>query len=50
MVHLFGPLPVSGVGREVRKTLDAKEEQEDGFAVHAGMGETSVLLFLRPDL
>lgn len=50
MVHLFGLLPVIGAGREVQKTLDAKEQQEDGFAPHAGLHETSVLLFLRPDL
>jgi creatinine amidohydrolase/Fe(II)-dependent formamide hydrolase-like protein len=50
MAHLFGLLPVIGAGRDVRQTLDEKVRQEDGFAPHAGMGETSVLLYLRPDL
>jgi creatinine amidohydrolase/Fe(II)-dependent formamide hydrolase-like protein len=50
MVSLFGLMPVFGAEGEVRKTLDEKEQQEDGFAVHAGIAETSLLLFLRPDL
>jgi creatinine amidohydrolase/Fe(II)-dependent formamide hydrolase-like protein len=50
MAHLFGLLPVIGAGQDVRQALDEKVRQEDGFAPHAGMGETSVLLYLRPDL
>jgi creatinine amidohydrolase/Fe(II)-dependent formamide hydrolase-like protein len=49
MVHLLGLMP--GLeSREVRKTLTDQERQEEGLSVHAGMGETSSLLYLRPDL
>ena len=50
MVHLFGLMPVFGAWGEAEKTLGEKERQENGFAVHADLQETSVLLFLRPDL
>jgi creatinine amidohydrolase/Fe(II)-dependent formamide hydrolase-like protein len=47
MVHLLGLLPVVTADREV---LDPVARQEDRFSVHAGAGETSAMLYLRPDL
>lgn len=47
MVHLLGLLPVIAADREA---LDTATRQEDRFAVHAGAGETSEMLYLRPDL
>lgn len=48
MVHLCGLLPVlTATGGDA---LDTAALVEDGFSVHAGVGETSMMLFLRPDL
>jgi creatinine amidohydrolase/Fe(II)-dependent formamide hydrolase-like protein len=47
MVHLMGLMPVFGADAG---TLTEAEKKENGFSVHAGAGETSDLLFLRPDL
>ena len=47
MVHLCGLLPVFTAGGDA---LDGVALVEDGFSVHAGAGETSTILFLRPDL
>jgi creatinine amidohydrolase/Fe(II)-dependent formamide hydrolase-like protein len=46
MVHLHG---LVGVGTAEYAEKSASEKQEDGFAVHGGMDETSEILFLRPD-
>src|SRR5262249_19255661 len=47
MVHLHG---LVGVGTAEYAEKSANEKQEDGLGVHAGMEETSEILFLRPDL
>jgi creatinine amidohydrolase/Fe(II)-dependent formamide hydrolase-like protein len=50
MVHLWGLVPVvGGWGRALQDLSDA-EKKEDGVSLHAGMDETSLLLYLRPDL
>ena len=50
MVHLWGLVPVlSGWGRAL-ETLSDAEKKEEGVSLHAGMDETSLLLYLRPDL
>lgn len=46
MVHLAGFISVFGAFDVPRSE---KEEQEDGFSVHAGMRESSLNLFLRAD-
>jgi creatinine amidohydrolase/Fe(II)-dependent formamide hydrolase-like protein len=46
MVHLMGLEAVLETGGG----LDADVEKVEGFSVHAGAGETSGMLFLRPDL
>ena len=46
MVHLMG----LGAVLDSEGGLDADVEKADGFSVHAGAGETSGILFLRPDL
>jgi creatinine amidohydrolase/Fe(II)-dependent formamide hydrolase-like protein len=47
MVNVVGLLPVMSAwgGKPT-----AEEKLEDGLSIHAGMGETSSVLFLRPDL
>jgi creatinine amidohydrolase len=47
MVNLIGLMPVISAW-EGKKT--EKERKEDGLAIHAGMDETSMVLFLRPEL
>jgi creatinine amidohydrolase len=47
MVNLIGLMPVISAW-EGKKT--DKERQEDGLAIHAGTDETSMMLFLRPEL
>jgi creatinine amidohydrolase/Fe(II)-dependent formamide hydrolase-like protein len=47
MVHLGGLLPVMAAWAG-EKTED--ERREDGLPIHAGMDETSWMLYLRPDL
>lgn len=50
MVHLNGFMYVREAWREAQELLSEEERKEEGFSVHAGMAETSVTLFLRPDL
>ena len=50
MVHLFGLKEVFLCCGVEDKVLNEPQRAEDGFTVHAGAGETSQLLFLRPDL
>jgi creatinine amidohydrolase/Fe(II)-dependent formamide hydrolase-like protein len=47
MVNLIGLMPV--ISAWDGKKSD-KERQEDGLPIHAGMDETSMMLFLRPEL
>ena len=47
MVNLIGLMPVISAW-DGKKT--DKQRQEDGLPIHAGMDETSMMLFLRPDL
>jgi creatinine amidohydrolase len=47
MVHLLGLLPVVTADSQA---LEPVTRQEDRFSVHAGAGETSAVLYLRPDL
>jgi creatinine amidohydrolase len=50
MVHLWGLVPVlAGWGNALQGLSDA-EKKEEGVSLHAGMDETSLLLYLRPDL
>lgn len=46
MVHLRGLAPVATAATNL---LDPAVREADGFSVHAGAAETSVMLFLRPD-
>jgi len=48
MVHLSGLRPSSPTARNL--SLTDTEQRENGLDVHAGMSETSQLLFLRPTL
>ena len=48
MVHLWGLMPVFEAINKERATLPESQQKEDGFSVHAGMGETSLQLFLQP--
>jgi creatinine amidohydrolase/Fe(II)-dependent formamide hydrolase-like protein len=48
MVHLTGVIRPTRTAPELGLTND--EASENGFDVHAGMNETSRMLFLRPDL
>jgi len=47
MVHLAG---LSSVMSAITAPKSPTQSAEDGFAIHAGMDETSWMLFLRPDL
>jgi creatinine amidohydrolase len=50
MVHLWGLVPVlSGWGKAL-ETAGAAERKEDGVSLHAGMDETSLMLYLSPGL
>ena len=50
MVHLLGLMEVVGCCDAGRRTATPEALREDGFTVHAGAGEHSALMFLRPDL
>lgn len=50
MVHLMGVREVMSCCGSAAKLIGPEAAREDGFTVHAGLGETSSLLFLRPDL
>jgi hypothetical protein len=47
MVHLSDVIPE---GTSMPGGLTEAEQQEDGFAVHAGLWETSSMMFLHPEL
>lgn len=47
MVHLRGLVPVATAAGNL---VDSAVREADGFSVHAGAAETSVMLFLRPEL
>jgi len=49
MVHLFGLKPVFLCCGIEDKMLSGKQREEEGFSVHAGVGEQSQILFLRPE-
>jgi creatinine amidohydrolase/Fe(II)-dependent formamide hydrolase-like protein len=50
MVHLLGLMPGGENTDPIPKLVNEKERREEGFSVHADLGETSGILFLRPDL
>lgn len=50
MVDLFGLEPISKCCGTEKKVMSAKQLAEDGFSIHAGAGEQSEILFLRPEL
>ena len=51
MVHLFGLIGMGQIGQQALELMNENERKEEGFGLgHANMGETSLLLFLRPDL
>jgi creatinine amidohydrolase len=51
MVHLMGLMPIFDCcGAQQEKLLSEAQRKEEGFSVHAGALEHSMLLFLRPDL
>lgn len=51
MVHLMGLMPIFGCCEaQAERLLTAEQRAEEGFSVHAGVGEHSMLLFTRPDL
>jgi creatinine amidohydrolase len=47
MVHLRGLVPVATAASNL---IDVQAREADGFSVHAGAAETSVMLLLRPEL
>jgi creatinine amidohydrolase/Fe(II)-dependent formamide hydrolase-like protein len=49
MINLSG-LAMASLRDAESKSLTEKERDEDGFSIHAGLSETSRILFLRPDL
>ncbi len=50
MVHLAGLMPVIGSYASAAQNATEAERAENGFGVHADLVETSINLFLRPDL
>jgi len=50
MVNLGGLVPVRDTTAQARDARSQAFRDEDGFSVHAGAGEQSDLLFVRPDL
>jgi creatinine amidohydrolase len=50
MVHLWGLVPVLGGWGRALQTLSDAEKKEEGVSLHAGMDETSLLLYLQPEL
>lgn len=50
MVHLVGLMPVIGSYVAAAQKASEAERAENGFGVHADLIETSINLFLRPDL
>jgi creatinine amidohydrolase len=50
MVHLLGGAGLMTCCEGWKSLLPPQALKEDGFTVHAGLGESSAILFLRPDL
>ena len=50
MVHLWGLVPVLGGWGDALQGLSEAQKKEEGVSLHAGMDETSLLLYLRPEL
>lgn len=50
MVDLWGLLPVLGGWGNSMSGMTDSEKAADGLSLHAGMDETSLMLYLRPDL
>lgn len=50
MAHLWGMVPVIGAWGKAMEPLAAAIKKEDGISLHGGMDETSLMLYLRPDL
>jgi creatinine amidohydrolase/Fe(II)-dependent formamide hydrolase-like protein len=50
MVHLWGLVPVLGGWGNALQALSDAEKKEEGVSLHAGMDETSLLLYLQPAL
>lgn len=50
MVHLFGLIRPEDSPSPADSELSEQAVRENAFSVHAGLGETSRLLYLRPDL
>jgi creatinine amidohydrolase/Fe(II)-dependent formamide hydrolase-like protein len=50
MVNLDGLLPKPIADLPPLPTLSEKEQEENGFDIHAGMSELSRILYIRPDL
>ena len=50
MAHLWGMVPVIGAWGRAMEPLPDAIKKEDGVSLHGGMDETSLMLYLRPDL
>ena len=50
MVNLWGLIPVIGGWGGAMRVMTADQKKEDGFSLHAGADEHSLMLHLRPDL
>jgi len=50
MVHLWGVVPVIGAWGKVLETVPDAAKKEDGVSLHGGMDETSLMLYLKPEL
>jgi creatinine amidohydrolase len=50
MAHLWGMVPVIGAWGKAMEPLPETIKKEDGVSLHGGMDETSLMLYLRPDL
>ncbi len=51
MIHLWGQVPViQGWGLALQKSLGPTERREEGAGLHAGLDETSLMLYLEPKL
>lgn len=50
MAHLWGMVPVIGAWGKAMETLPESVKKEDGVSLHGGMDETSLMLYLKPEL
>lgn len=50
MIHLWGLIPVLGGWGSALQGLTDAQKKEEGVSLHAGMDETSLLLYLEPKL